>query len=552
MADSGTYDPATVSRRAKIAEQMWMDAGKRPVRHWSEGLANIADSAVAGLMLGKVDREEKEGQKASREAIASMLGGGAPASAAPVQSPPMAPQGPDGGVIDRIISAESGGNPNAKNPMSSATGAGQFIDSTWLQTIKAARPDLAQGNNDAALLAMRTDPSLSREMTDAYAKQNAGVLAQAGQQATPGNTYLAHFAGPGGATKVLGADPSMRVAELLGPAAVKANPFLQNMTAGDLRAWADKKMGGAQPAAAAPAAPPQGGDTRAKIAAMLQNPNPYVQKMGAQLAQGFIQKNILGSEETNETKEYNRAVQQGYKGTLLDYQKELKEAGKPVTNINQQQESEFQKGAGKFYAERYGEMIKGASDAKELMTDIGSLRDLGSRINTGKTAEVMAALGPYAEALGVKIDGLGEMQAYNAIVSKLAPRMRVAGSGATSDFEMQNFLKALPGLGKTPQGNEIIANTLEAVQQHKLASGDIANRVMSGEITRQDGEKELKALGDPLAMWRKNKGGLPTNPASNNGPAPPATPAQAAPQSVERKTIGGKNYIKRDGQWFEE
>lgn len=31
---------------------------------------------------------------------------------------------------DQIIGAESGGNPTAKNPRSSATGAGQFIDST--------------------------------------------------------------------------------------------------------------------------------------------------------------------------------------------------------------------------------------------------------------------------------------------------------------------------------------------------------------------------------------------------------------------------------------
>jgi len=51
------------------------------------------------------------------------------------------------GLIDSIIGAESGGDPNAKNPNSSATGAGQFISSTWLDTIKAARPDLAQGKS---------------------------------------------------------------------------------------------------------------------------------------------------------------------------------------------------------------------------------------------------------------------------------------------------------------------------------------------------------------------------------------------------------------------
>jgi hypothetical protein len=159
------------------------------------------------------------------------------------------------GLIDSIIGAESGGDPNAVNPRSSASGAGQFIDSTWLDTIKAARPDLAQGKSDQELLALKTDPDLSRQMTEAYAAQNGAILSKAGHPVTPGNTYLAHFAGPQGAVSVLSADPSTPVGQILRPDAMKANPFLQGMTAGDLRAWADRKMGGSQPVPASPTAP---------------------------------------------------------------------------------------------------------------------------------------------------------------------------------------------------------------------------------------------------------------------------------------------------------
>jgi hypothetical protein len=159
------------------------------------------------------------------------------------------------GLIDSIIGAESGGDPNARNPNSSATGAGQFIAGTWLDTIKSARPDLAQGKSDDELLALRSDPQLSRQMTEAYAAQNGTILSNAGHPVTPGNTYLAHFAGPQGAVSVLSADPNTPIDKVLTPAAVKANPFLQGMTAGDLRAWADRKMGGAQPAPASPAGP---------------------------------------------------------------------------------------------------------------------------------------------------------------------------------------------------------------------------------------------------------------------------------------------------------
>jgi hypothetical protein len=97
---------------------------------------------------------------------------------------------------DSIRQAESGGDPNAQNLNSSASGPDQFLNSTWLDTIKAARPDLAQGQSDQQLLALKTDPQLSGQMRDYYAAQNQATLAKAGLPVTPGNTYLAHFAGP--------------------------------------------------------------------------------------------------------------------------------------------------------------------------------------------------------------------------------------------------------------------------------------------------------------------------------------------------------------------
>jgi hypothetical protein len=165
-------------------------------------------------------------------------------------------------LIDSIINAESGGNATAKNPNSSATGAAQFISSTWLDTLGRHRPDLVQGRSPEEILALRNDPQLSREMAAAYAADNGRIISQAGYEVTPGSTYLAHFAGPQGAVKVLQSDPSAPVGDVLGAAVVKANPFLARMTAGDLQAWAAKKVGGSTPqstpAPASPAAPANG------------------------------------------------------------------------------------------------------------------------------------------------------------------------------------------------------------------------------------------------------------------------------------------------------
>ena len=146
-------------------------------------------------------------------------------------------------ITDLIISAESGGNPKAKNPRSTAYGAGQFIESTWLDMIARHRPDLMQGRSREQVLGLRTDPKLSRDMTAAYAADNAKKLTSAGLPANPATIYLAHFAGPQGAISLLKANPGDPVGNILGDKAMTANPFLQGMTVGDLQAWANGKMG---------------------------------------------------------------------------------------------------------------------------------------------------------------------------------------------------------------------------------------------------------------------------------------------------------------------
>lgn len=155
-------------------------------------------------------------------------------------------------VARRIVKVESNGDANAKNPRSTATGAGQFLDGTWLDMIRAYRPDLG-GRDEAEILDLRYDPHVSREMVARFAEENADMLGRRCLPVTPGTLYLSHFAGGAGAVAVLSAPDTADAAATMAEAdstgrttremIVTANPFLADFTVADLKRWADRKMG---------------------------------------------------------------------------------------------------------------------------------------------------------------------------------------------------------------------------------------------------------------------------------------------------------------------
>jgi hypothetical protein len=155
-------------------------------------------------------------------------------------------------VVERIIIRESGGDSKSQNKRSSAAGIGQFLDDTWLEMIRKYRHDLIDIRSEQEILELRRDPELTRLITTRWVEQNAAMLKKRGLPVTPGTLYLTHFAGPAGAVAVLSASENADAASLLASAdatgrttrqkLVKANPFLKELSVGDLKSWADQNM----------------------------------------------------------------------------------------------------------------------------------------------------------------------------------------------------------------------------------------------------------------------------------------------------------------------
>jgi len=144
--------------------------------------------------------------------------------------------------LDRLMLAESGARDTARNPRSTALGPFQFIEQTFLEVAWRHFGDELRGRTSVDILALRTDRAFARRVAEAYTRDNAALLAANGIEASWTNLRLAFFAGPTAALRILRAPPRTPVDQILGPAAMRANPFLAGYSAERLIAWAARSL----------------------------------------------------------------------------------------------------------------------------------------------------------------------------------------------------------------------------------------------------------------------------------------------------------------------
>lgn len=286
------------------------------------------------------------------------------------------------------------------------------------------------------------------------------------------------------------------------------------------------------------------GNVESAVGGMLAN--PYAADTGQKLATSILSQKIKGPELTDAQKNFAYGVKNP---EFAKREIELKQAGRPQTTIDMKGETKFAEEAGKVNAKRLNEYAEAGQAARASQGDIDRLDELGAAIGTqGAVANVKQALGPYATALGVKIDGLDEIQAFSAITSRLAPAMRPPGSGATSDFEFKQFLNSLPQLAQTTEGRKLVLDQMRALNGYKVQVGEISEKMLTGEIDVKSGNEMIRKLGNPLTLWRQGTQALPAaQPAPNPGrfAQPQLSPAGALVDSVRQQIQSGKVDLPR-------
>jgi hypothetical protein len=156
---------------------------------------------------------------------------------------------------------ESGLDPRAGASTSSARGLFQFVEQTWLGTMRSAGQALGYGryadaiSKNAAghyevkdpamrreILSLRNDPTANAVMAGAFTKTNASILsAKLGRAPSEGELYIAHFLGAGGAARLISlaaATPNAKATHFFSHAAQANRSIFFDRTTGAARSLA--------------------------------------------------------------------------------------------------------------------------------------------------------------------------------------------------------------------------------------------------------------------------------------------------------------------------
>lgn len=158
---------------------------------------------------------------------------------------------------------------------------------------------------------------------------------------------------------------------------------------------------------------------------------------------------------------------------------------------------------------------KMGSEARKLLFQVNEL----GRLLEGEGGP-MTSLKALAGRFGIKTENVSNIEAAQALMSRLIPQQRQEGSGPMSDRDLTMYARAFPQLIGTPEGNQLIIDSLRAIALYDIEGEKIVQRRRSGKITTAQAYQELQDRSDPFAELRK-EGYMRLSedeaPAANNG-----------------------------------
>lgn len=503
-----------------------------------------AQTGAAFLQLGEQQRQAKMKEQGAQEINRSLFGGGGGLSQQGLGQSLQGMGDQSGGdYISRTRARESNGNPTATNPNSSAAGLYQATGGTW-NDIAQKYPDL--GLTPAPRLANgkygiggRFDPEQQEKFMQVFTRDNAQALQRGGFQPTDTNLYAAHFLGAGDANNFLSAlqqDPTVTAASVVQPKSVSSNRSIFFDRDGRPRTVAEVYQnfekshgGGGQRQAQQPQGVQvaqsgqqmndgpqvgmqgqqpqrQGGGIQSRSVSELQQflVSPYIQLGQKELIKMELERRQSADKPTDIQRNYDMARQQGYQGTLLDYQKELR----AQTNVNLPSgEKTYDQTVGKATAEQFVELQKTGRDAIGQKNRIQVMQRLvdnpefysGFGGNIKKQADQLLAGFGIKAADAARPEEVFEKLSNEFILDKAGGSLGAQISNSDRDF----MRDTAPNLANTREGNKALLYIADKIADRQMLIAKLARDYAKQNNGRIDAgfEEELRRFSEENPMF---------------------------------------------------
>lgn len=146
-----------------------------------------------------------------------------------------------------------------------------------------------------------------------------------------------------------------------------------------------------------------------------------------------------------------------------------------TVNINTLTQTEEAKTVGKFFGDEFTGLQKRASKARDSNTRIARTRQLLKGVTSGRTVPTKNTLKSIARGLGVDLKKFGIdpdtvpfAEGLASLQTQFALEFVQQTKGAISDREIALFLDAAPGLARTNEGNELILELQEEINNRAI------------------------------------------------------------------------------------
>ena len=173
-------------------------------------------------------------------------------------------------------------------------------------------------------------------------------------------------------------------------------------------------------------------------------------------------------------------------------------------------ESDLYEALNKRMGEQFAGFLTAGANSAVAMQDLDVLQELAP----------LSPAGPVTGRLAQMFPEFSDVAALReSIVLRVAPTLRVEGTGSTSDVEYAGMLRSLGSLLNSPEANQAIIGLMQDKARFNVERANIVRNLQAGQIDPQEANRQIAELEYSLAIPQKVRNVLQIGGAAGGRPS---------------------------------